>query len=141
MSVFAIGKDATARQALHAALAVWKGLDALNVELAGELPKPLRIGIGIHIGPSVVGWISGDGEPSLQFLGDTGNVAAKLEAHSKTFECTLVASSEAVASASLDTSVIEKAAVNIAGRVEAMSVVLIRHRADLERHLSVTLAA
>jgi len=141
MSVFRVDKGATARQALHAALAIWKGIDALNIELASELPKPLRIGIGIHVGTSVVGWISDDGAPSLQFLGDTGNVAAKLEGCSKTFECTLVASSNAVASALLDTTVFEKATVKIAGRAEAMSVMLVRHRVDLERFLTMTRAA
>ena len=141
MSVFRVAEDATARQALHAALAIWKGVDALNIELASELPKPLRIGIGIHVGPSVVGWIFDDRAPSLQFLGDTGNVAAKLEECSKNLECTLVASSNVVASALVDTIVFEKAAVEIAGRMEAMSVMLVRHRADLERFLSMTRAA
>jgi adenylate cyclase len=141
MSVFRAGKDASARQALHAALAIWDGLNALNSELAGELPRPLRIGIGIHVGASIVGRISDGGVESLQFLGDTGNVAAKLEGYSKQFECTLVASDEAIASALLDATALEKAAVKIAGRAEPMSVVLVRHRAELEMFLAPTLAA
>jgi adenylate cyclase len=141
MSVFRAGKDASARQALHAALAIWDGLNALNSELAGELPRPLRIGIGIHVGASIVGRISDGGAESLQFLGDTGNVAAKLEGYSKQFECTLVASDEAIASALLDATALEKAAVKIAGRAEPMSVVLVRHRAELETFLAPTLAA
>ena len=28
---------------------------ALSAELAGDLPAPMRIGIGIHAGPAVVG--------------------------------------------------------------------------------------
>jgi adenylate cyclase len=141
MSVFRADQGASAQQALLAALAVWQGLDALNAELASELPRPLRIGIGIHVGPSVVGWISDGGSQSLQFLGDTGNVAAKLEGTSKEFECTVVASADAIASTSLDTTLLEKSAVKIAGRPEPMRVVLIRRRGDLETILSPTLAA
>jgi adenylate cyclase len=141
MSVFRADQGASARQALHAALAVWDGLDALNAELASELPRPLRIGIGIHVGPSVVGWISDGGSQSLQFLGDTGNVAAKLEGTSKEFECTVVVSAEAIATTSIDMTLVEKSAVRIAGRPEPMRVVLIRRRADLETILSATIAA
>ena len=141
MSVFSIDRDNTTRQALRAALAIWQGLDALNMELASELPRPLRIGIGLHVGPSVVGWISDGASQSLQFLGDTGNVAAKLEGHSKECECTLVISAAAVASASLDAASLENTAVKIAGRVNPMSVALVRRRADLEKLLALNLAA
>jgi len=81
-----------ARNAFNAALALWDGIDVLNDELAQELKQPLRIGIGLHVGPAVVGWIHGVEAASLQFLGDTGNVAAKLEAHTKQLNCTLIAS-------------------------------------------------
>ncbi len=32
-----------------------EGVAALSAELAGDLPAPLRIGIGIHAGLAVVG--------------------------------------------------------------------------------------
>jgi adenylate cyclase len=141
MSVFSVDTHTTAREALRASLAIWQGLDALNTELASELSRPLRIGIGLHVGPSVVGWISDGASQSLQFLGDTGNVAAKLEGYSKECECTLVVSAAAVVSASLDASSVENAAVKIAGRVNPMSVALVRRRADLEKLLALNLVA
>jgi adenylate cyclase len=141
MSVFSVDGQTTARQALRAALAIWQGLDALNTELASELPRPLRIGMGLHVGPSVVGWISDGASQSLQFLGDTGNVAAKLEGHAKECECTLVVSAAAIASASLDAASLENTAVKIAGRGNPMSVALVRRRADLEKLLALDLAA
>jgi class 3 adenylate cyclase len=56
-----------------------------------SLEKPIGLGIGIHVGFSVVS----ARVAVLQFLGDTGNVAAKLQAASKLLNCTLVASEAA----------------------------------------------
>jgi adenylate cyclase len=57
MALFGIDDGAAAgcRQAIAAARAMVQGLAALSAELAGELPAPLRIGIGVHAGPAVVG--------------------------------------------------------------------------------------
>ena len=98
MSVFGLDGSAgsAARDAFRAALQIWTGIDALSEELGQEISEPLRIGIGLHVGVAVVGinWSGGiDGAP---FLGDTGNVAARLEAQTKRLEATLVASKEAV---------------------------------------------
>jgi adenylate cyclase len=94
MSVFGVEgtAEAAVRGALQAALAVWKGVDTLSRELASELEAPLRIGIGIHAGTAVVGLVRTGETQALQFLGDTGNVAAKLEAKTKDLGCTAVVS-------------------------------------------------
>ncbi len=135
MSVFSTDRQ-MARQALQSALDVWKGLDALNDELASELPAPLKIGIGVHVGTAVVGWISTGASQSLQFLGDTGNVAAKLESRCKDFECTLVVSAAALDAAAAAPGVLETATVNIAGRTKSMDVAVVRQRVDLERFMA-----
>ena len=85
------------RDAFAAALQLWQGIDALNQELAAELRQPLRIGIGLHVGPAVVGTIATAGLSSLQFLGDTGNLAAKFQVETRRLDCTLIASAGAVA--------------------------------------------
>ncbi len=98
MSVF--GARATqprfARDAFRAADAIWEGIDSLNRELAQELSEPLRFGMGLHVGPAVVGLRWDGGMDGMPFLGDTGNVAARLEAQTKRLGCVLVASREAV---------------------------------------------
>jgi len=78
MSVFSMDTGAGPRHSLQSVLDIWKDLENLNAELADDLPVPLKVGIGIHVGTAVVGWISDGASQSLQFLGDTGNVAAKL---------------------------------------------------------------
>jgi adenylate cyclase len=94
MSVFGGDGDARlgARNALAAVAAIWQGLDRLGVELAHDLTGPLRFGIGVHSGNSVLGSIVLSGAPSLQFLGDTGNVAARLQDMSKELGVTAVIS-------------------------------------------------
>ncbi len=94
MSIFGVDGRApkAARDACAAALQVWDALDDLNAGLANELETPMRFGIGIHAGLAVVGWMHGVDARSLQFLGDTGNVAAKLEAETKQRGCTMAAS-------------------------------------------------
>jgi adenylate cyclase len=86
-----------ARDAFAAALELWDGIDALNREIAAELRQSLRIGIGLHVGPAVVGTIAAAGHSSLQFLGDTGNLAAKFQAETRRLDCTLIVSASAVA--------------------------------------------
>jgi adenylate cyclase len=133
MSVFGAQGDVanTARDAWNAALQIWSAMDSLNQDLAGELAEPLRIGIGLHIGLAVVGMIGSAEHRSLQFLGDTGNVAAKLEEQTKPLDCTLVASTAAVAHIALPPA--GTAVVSIGGREIAVAV--FRERGELQRLL------
>jgi len=139
MSVFGVdGKAAlAARNVFAAARDVWDALERLSDELAGELKAPLRIGIGIHVGMAVVGMVSTSESQSLQFLGDTGNIAAKLEEQSKALGCTLVASVAALDMAAppepTATARVEATHVTIAGRQAPIDVVAFRHRSELER--------
>jgi adenylate cyclase len=138
MSVFGVeGNTALAgRNAFQAAVDVWSGLEVLSGQLAGELEAPLRIGIGIHFGTAVVGMVSTSDSRSLQFLGDTGNIAAKLEAQSKHLDCTLVSSVAALNSIAPDMTHVETSVVAIAGKVHPVEVAVFRHKSELERILS-----
>jgi adenylate cyclase len=134
MSVFgAEGSVAnTALDACNAALQIWSALDSLNEELAGELGTLLRVGMGLHLGVAVVGMIGSAEHRSLQFLGDTGNVAAKLEEQTKPLDCTLVASTAAIARIALPTA--KTAVVSIAGR--EIEVAVFRQRGELQQLLA-----
>jgi adenylate cyclase len=136
MSVFhadANVPDAT-RGAWNAALQIWRAVDTLNQELAGELSAPLRVGMGLHVGLAVVGFIGSDADRSLQFLGDTGNLAAKLEDHTKHLDCVLVASTEAVARLVRPPRLLVSAIVPVAGR--QISVTLFRQQSELQELLA-----
>ncbi len=135
MSVFGVDSDArvAAANAFKAAHQVWRALDELNASLAGELETPLRFGIGIHVGLAVVGWRHGVDSRSLQFLGDTGNVAAKLEAETKQQGCTLIASLAAIGCIGVNTDGLTTAAIRLAGKDEPIIAAQFRTRDELQR--------
>jgi adenylate cyclase len=138
MSVFGVEgtAQAAARGALQAALEVWSGVDALSRELAGELETPLRIGIGIHAGTAVVGLLRSGETQALQFLGDTGNVAAKLEAKSKDLGCTIVVSLAALNRVVRHANWVERRVVAIPGKSDAIEIAAFKEMSELERLLA-----
>jgi adenylate cyclase len=138
MSVFGVEgtAEAAARGALQAALEVWNGVDALSRELAGELEAPLRIGIGIHAGTAVVGLLRTGETQALQFLGDTGNVAAKLEAKSKDLGCTIVVSLAALNWVVRHANWVERRLVAIPGKSDVIEIAAFKDMSELERLLA-----
>ena len=86
------GVERGCREALAGAAAMFRRLEVLNETMAGEMGQPLRMGIGIHTGEAIVGTMGPPDAPTLTAVGDTVNVAARLEAETKTFTCRLVIS-------------------------------------------------
>jgi adenylate cyclase len=76
----------------------------LSRALTDDLATPLRLGIGIHVGPAVVGRMGYGDTTYLTAVGDTVHVAARLEALTKDYGCELVLSEEVGARAGLDVS-------------------------------------
>jgi len=106
MALFGIesGPAAGSRQALEAARAMVEGVNALSEELATHLGSPLRIGIGIHTGPAVVGRMGWGESFYLTAVGDTVHVAARLEQATKDYAAELVVSETVARHADLDLS-------------------------------------
>lgn len=105
MALFGIEAGAAdgARRALDCAARMADGVEALNEALTGELRHPLRIGIGIHVGPAIVGEMGWGTAKTLTAIGDAVNTASRLETLTKEFDAQLVVSGAAAAVAGLDT--------------------------------------
>jgi adenylate cyclase len=122
MALFGIddGPRVGSRQALVAARAMVEAVTNLGRELATDLPAPLEIGIGVHVGPAVVGRMGWGPSFYLTAVGDTVHVAARLEQATKDYGAELVVSEDVARRAGVDLSAFpreELAVRNRAGRV------------------------
>ncbi|HSI00980.1 MAG TPA: adenylate/guanylate cyclase domain-containing protein, partial [Reyranella sp.] len=107
MAIFGLDRDpeAACREALDAARRMAIALDDLNEAMSGDLDQPLRIGIGLHSGPAIVGEMGYERAASLTAIGDTVNTASRLESMTKELRVELVVSQELLDRAGVDLSV------------------------------------
>jgi adenylate cyclase len=133
MALFGIedGPAAGCRQALAAARAMVEGMAALNAELAGDLPAPLRIGIGVHVGPAVVGRMGWGESFYLTAVGDTVHVAARLEQATKDHEAELVVSEEVARQAGADLAAFPRHDLAVRNRAQRIGVRVVARVAAL----------
>jgi adenylate cyclase len=124
MALFGIDSGPTqgSTQALVAARAMGKVLEDLNQTLTHDLDQPLRIGIGIHVGPAIVGEMGYARAVSLTAIGDTVNTASRLEGLAKEFMVELVVSEPVAEAAHVDLSGFPMELVEIRGRRERLAV-------------------
>ena len=101
MALFGLDGDAGdgARQALRAATRMSDRLKMLNEGLQADLPDPLRMAIGLHFGPAIVGEMGYGSAKGLTAVGDTVNTASRMEGLAKTFDAELVVSDDVLRAA------------------------------------------
>jgi len=109
------------RDAIRGAIAIAARLAQMNAAFAHDLGQPLRAGIGIHAGDAIVGTMGPPATPLLSALGDTVNVASRLEAETKRRRCTLVVSSACARAAAVDLSRFPEHTVTVRGRSEPVT--------------------
>ncbi|MFZ5780618.1 MAG: adenylate/guanylate cyclase domain-containing protein [Pseudomonadota bacterium] len=133
MALFGLSSDprTACRQALDAARRMGQALEDLNEGLSGDFEQPLRIGIGLHAGPTIVGEMGYRKATSLTAIGDTVNIASRLETLTKEFAVELVVSQELLDRAGADLGIHERHEVEIRGRQGRLEVRAIGRLADL----------
>jgi adenylate cyclase len=87
-------RDAT--DALACARGMLAALAAWNRERAGQGQAPLRMGIGLHYGPVVMGDIGSQRSMAFATVGDTVNVTSRLQSLTRDLDATIVASTELI---------------------------------------------
>ena len=124
MALFGVdsGPEDGARRALAAAREIVLSVRALSATLAEELRAPLRIGIGVHVGPAVVGRMGFEETEYLTAVGDTVHVASRLEQLTKDYAGELVVSEEVARRAGLDVSALPRHEVTVRNRREPLAI-------------------
>src|SRR5262245_55126449 len=133
MALFGVGGGPTdgCRRALAAARRMSEGMRELNRSLANDVAEPLRIGIGIHAGPAIVGEMGHGRATSVTAVGDTVNTASRLETLTKDYECQLVISDAVARYAQVDVEGFERHEIEIRGRLEPLTIRVIADAQDL----------
>ncbi len=91
------GPKEEACAALDCALAMIERVEQLNREHADDLRYPqLRIGVGIHTGRLVAGSIGSASRQEYSVIGETVNLASRLESLNKTFKTEILMSAATV---------------------------------------------
>jgi len=83
-----------ADKAVLAALEMRKRLDDLNKEREKEGKGPFRHGIGIHTGSVLAGNTGSEDRLSYSLIGDTVNLASRIQDLTKVFDCDILLSRE-----------------------------------------------
>jgi len=132
MALFGASTDpkAGARAALEAARNMSQKLADLNAQLSDELDEPLRIGIGIHSGPAIIGEMGYGTAFGLTAIGDSVNTASRLEAMTKDFGAQLIFSEDVAKHAEIDVSGATHRETDVRGRQEAVKFYVVENAAD-----------
>jgi adenylate cyclase len=120
MALFGVhdGPEEGCRRAIRAACVMVEGLKEMNEYLSEELDDPLRMGVGIHTGPTVVGRMGRGVALYLTAVGDTVHVASRFQDLTKEYACQLVISEQVAERAGLDVSAFPRHELAVRNRTE-----------------------
>ena len=124
--------------ACDAALEMLSRAETLNGELKREAEAnggrymPLRIGIGLNTGPCVVGNMGSDFRFNYSVLGDTVNLASRLEARTKDYRISVVIGSRTAEAARQKFAVMEIDLILVKGKKQPEAVFTVLGHSDVE---------
>ena len=125
--------------ACEAALQMLERAETLNGELKSEAQAsgseymPLRIGIGLNTGPCVVGNMGSDFRFNYSVLGDTVNLASRLESRTKDYRLPVVIGSRTAEAAKGKFAVMEIDLILVKGKKQPEAVFTVLGRAEVEQ--------
>ena len=97
MAIFGLERATAAeacRDAVAAALGMLASLEELNVYISKQFDTEFRIGIGIHCGSVIIGEMGHPQKMQFTAIGDTVNIASRIESATKILGVPLLVSAE-----------------------------------------------
>ena len=95
MALFSLPGKSNALEAnntVQAAIEMQQQVDLFNQEKDNALHSPLRVGIGIHSGPVIIGTVGSEDRMDSTVAGDSVNLAARLEGLTKFYQSKIIVS-------------------------------------------------
>ncbi len=86
-------------RALRCAKGIVRAVQAWNEQRLQQGEPPIRIGVGAHYGPVVVGDVGGERRVEFTVVGDTVNVASRLEKLTRALQADIAVSADLLAAA------------------------------------------
>ena len=123
--------------ACHAALDMLERVDALNQEREREASTtgtrfvPIKIGIGINTGRCTVGNMGSDLRFQYTVMGDSVNLASRLEGQTKAYGLPILIGSRTAAAVAAQFALFEIDSIRVKGKTEAEVIYAIVGRADV----------
>jgi adenylate cyclase len=111
-----------ARHAILSALAMNETLETLNERWSSDGLPPLRMGVGIHTGEVFAGNVGRAGKVKYAVVGDTVNLASRVEGLNKEMGTTMLVTETSYRAAGLDLEVKDRGLVSVKGREEPVRV-------------------
>lgn len=119
-------------QALTATVRIARAMETLNRNFTSELDQPLRVAMGMHAGPAIIGQIGYGRASSLTAVGDTINAASRLEGFAKEYDAQLAVSADVVRYAGLKGGDRESYNISIRGRAGTLETLIIHNAVEVE---------
>jgi class 3 adenylate cyclase/tetratricopeptide (TPR) repeat protein len=126
-----IAHEDSPRRAVHAALAIQRALRDHDRERQAQGGAPLRMRIGLHTGPVVVGRIGDDLRMDYTAVGDTTNLAARLQQGARPGSVVVSEATQAALGGFFET--LDLGEVAVKGRAPARAFEVLRARARRSR--------
>lgn len=125
-----------ARRAILAGKEMIAALEKMNASWKAAGKAPFKIGVGLHLGEAVAGEIGSPDRTEFGVIGDTVNLASRLEGLTKEFHCDVIYSEEVKSAAGLDEGTINLGSVRVKGRRTPVRLFGIGDEADVKERLN-----
>ncbi len=115
-----------ADNALQTAIEMQRAVENVNREFKAEGIRPIEIGLGLHTGVATVGYIGSEQRSEYTAIGDTVNIASRLESNAKGGQILI---SEATAkTAEKSFSIVPQTPLQVKNRIEPISLFELKWR-------------